>query len=169
MKKLILGLSLICALSACSINKQSLGLGKNSPDEFVVMKRKPLSMPPDYNLTPPKPGTKSNQQSNTSAEAERILFGSNEVESKDFSKSDKSFLDDINATDTQANIRDIVNEELENDPANNKYLINELMSWRKEDNSAVINNTKEAKRLKNNQTQGLSINEGYVPVLNNTK
>jgi hypothetical protein len=43
------------ALSACSGNtvKDTLGLNKASPDEYRVVSRPPLSVPPQFNLRPP--------------------------------------------------------------------------------------------------------------------
>lgn len=43
----------VSALSACSnATKQKLGLAKQAPDEFMVMSRAPLSLPPEYDLRP---------------------------------------------------------------------------------------------------------------------
>lgn len=40
-------------LSGCSnVTKQKLGLTKQAPDEFMVMSRAPLSLPPEYDLRP---------------------------------------------------------------------------------------------------------------------
>ena len=44
------------ALSGCSDAKEQLGLTRSAPDEFAVVKRAPLAMPPDYTLRPPRPG-----------------------------------------------------------------------------------------------------------------
>ncbi len=45
--------AVIMALSACSGVKKQLGLTKQSPDEFKVVARAPLSLPPDFSLRPP--------------------------------------------------------------------------------------------------------------------
>lgn len=48
---------LILALSGCSGGIQdALGMGKRSPDEFAVVSRAPLIVPPDFGLRPPRPG-----------------------------------------------------------------------------------------------------------------
>ncbi len=55
MKKTILMLAAglaIAMTSACS----SLSNRSNSPDEFRVVKKAPLIVPPDYSLRPPTPG-----------------------------------------------------------------------------------------------------------------
>ncbi|MBR82941.1 MAG: beta-barrel assembly machine subunit BamF, partial [Magnetovibrio sp.] len=40
-------------LVGCDSVRKSFGGGKNAPDEFVVYKRPPLSLPPEYGLRPP--------------------------------------------------------------------------------------------------------------------
>ena len=44
----------LAALAGCSGTVQEkLGLGKRAPDEFQVVRRAPLILPPDYSLRPP--------------------------------------------------------------------------------------------------------------------
>ncbi|MBQ9732290.1 MAG: DUF3035 domain-containing protein [Alphaproteobacteria bacterium] len=53
MRNLIIACCFLGLLSACgSLNKDKLGLGKNVPDETKVTTRKPLSIPPEYDLRP---------------------------------------------------------------------------------------------------------------------
>ena len=54
--------------------QQTLGLGKRAPDEFRVVRRAPLVIPPDYGLRPPEPGAVGRQQDN-SEQAREILTG----------------------------------------------------------------------------------------------
>jgi hypothetical protein len=167
MKKYIVYAVLIM-LSACSVNKSTLGLGRKTPDEFTVLKRQPLSMPPNYNKTPPKPGTIPEKEVSTKEEAEKSLFGET-IKESNLSNEDKYFLKELNSETYDPNIREKLNKEAINDPANNKYLINNLMFWNAEDNSPVIDNIEEAKRLKNNKQQGKNINYGEVPIIEKNK
>ena len=43
-------------LGACSHAASSLGMNKGAPDEFRVVAKAPLVVPPDYSLRPPTPG-----------------------------------------------------------------------------------------------------------------
>jgi hypothetical protein len=43
-------------LAGCASSQRALGLGKATPDEFRVVTKAPLVMPPDYSLRPPLPG-----------------------------------------------------------------------------------------------------------------
>ena len=50
---LFAALAAALSLSACADMKKELGIGRNSPDEFMVVKRAPLTLPPDDDLRPP--------------------------------------------------------------------------------------------------------------------
>lgn len=65
------------ALAACSGNDVSntLGLNKSAPDEFVVVSRPPLSVPPDFELKPPRPGEESPHAVSTQEQARKLLLG----------------------------------------------------------------------------------------------
>jgi hypothetical protein len=66
----------ILAMTACSGTVQErMGLSRRAPDEFQVVRRQPLVIPPDYRL--PAPGTPSpaQQQDVASRDAQAALFG----------------------------------------------------------------------------------------------
>lgn len=50
--KLLVAVMALLVLGGCTGVKDKLGLAKQSPDEFMVMSRAPLSLPPDYNNRP---------------------------------------------------------------------------------------------------------------------
>jgi hypothetical protein len=71
-----LALALLGAsLAGCDSTKEMLGLTKRSPDEFQVVSRAPLSMPPDYSLRPPSPGAPRPQEGTTIEQAQSIVTG----------------------------------------------------------------------------------------------
>ena len=53
------------ALSGCTGFKQAIGLEPTMPDEFEVVSRAPLTIPPDFDLRPPKPGAPRPQEVST--------------------------------------------------------------------------------------------------------
>jgi len=63
------------ALAGCEQTKRSLGIGKQPPDEFQVVSRPPLSVPPDFGLRPPQPGAPRPQEGETRDQAAAIVFG----------------------------------------------------------------------------------------------
>lgn len=48
----ILVLGLVLAVAACSWGRKDLGLANVSPDETQVEVRKPLSLPPEFDVRP---------------------------------------------------------------------------------------------------------------------
>tara|TARA_B110000503_G_scaffold33880_1_gene55044 strand:+ start:209 stop:535 length:327 start_codon:yes stop_codon:yes gene_type:complete len=61
--KIILFLITVCgilALNSCSSLKKGLGIEKEIPNEFLIEKRDPLVLPPDYKMLPP--GSKEKTQ-----------------------------------------------------------------------------------------------------------
>jgi hypothetical protein len=72
---IVLGLGVL-ALVGCGTRtvQETLGVGKRAPDEFQVVRRAPLVLPPDYNLRPPQPGA-SGPQGDATTQAEEILTG----------------------------------------------------------------------------------------------
>lgn len=62
------------ALGGCSSMAKSLGISKMPPDEFTVISKAPLVVPPDYNLRPPDPDIPRAKNVNTEAMAFRALF-----------------------------------------------------------------------------------------------
>lgn len=61
-------------LGGCSGFGRALGMSKTSPDEFAVVTKAPLVMPPDYELRPPKPGAERPQEIKASEAAKQALF-----------------------------------------------------------------------------------------------
>ena len=65
------------ALSACSSNtvKDTLGLNRSAPDEFRVVSRPPLSVPPEFTLRPPDSAAMLNNQPSASQKAQSLVLG----------------------------------------------------------------------------------------------
>ena len=66
--------SALC-LSACGGLRQSIGLTKVVPDEFVTVSTAPLTVPPEYGLRPPAPGQPRPQELAPESAARQILLG----------------------------------------------------------------------------------------------
>jgi len=64
----------LVSLSACESIRSAAGLTKQSPDEFAVVSKAPLIIPPDYNLRPPKPGAPPLNQVSPTESAEAALY-----------------------------------------------------------------------------------------------
>ena len=62
MKKIINLFALLFLLSSCENVQKGLGMKKDIPDEFLVEKRNPLVMPPNFDLLPPDSVNQNNQK-----------------------------------------------------------------------------------------------------------
>jgi hypothetical protein len=62
------------ALAGCETIRDAAGEAKSPPDEFAVVTKAPLVIPPDYNLRPPQPGAAPTNQSSPTQSAEAALF-----------------------------------------------------------------------------------------------
>src|SRR6478672_5890781 len=61
-------------LAGCNSFREATGANKDAPDEFAVVTKAPLIIPPDFNLKPPRPGAPpANQLSSTDA-AQAALY-----------------------------------------------------------------------------------------------
>ncbi len=67
----------LLALAGCARGslQNALGMGKRVPDEFAVVQRAPLTIPPDFELRPPRPGEVRPQTGTTSDQARAALVG----------------------------------------------------------------------------------------------
>lgn len=55
-KNIVAVLAVLMAVSACgNINRETLGLDKKAPNEFMVSTKAPLTLPPDADLKPVRP------------------------------------------------------------------------------------------------------------------
>lgn len=72
--RILMCLALIGSVAACGGTRQALGLDKNSPDEFAVVRTQPLVVPPDFSLRPPRPGEKRPEDLTSQAQAIAALF-----------------------------------------------------------------------------------------------
>ena len=161
---------LVC--SACSNPKKTLGLNRTAPDEFTVVARAPLTLPPDYNLTPPAEAVVAAERKTTTEKAKNTLFATSltsepvPVDVKD--KGANIILSKAGASATDAGIRDTIAKEgallIEQD----KDFTDRLVFWRDpgDDPTAVaVDAEKEAMRLQSNQALGKSVTEGETPTI----
>src|ERR1700730_8080711 len=70
------------ALAGCQSTRQALGLVKVVPDEFRVVSKAPLVVPPDYSLRPPSPGEPRPQELQPESQARAALLGQRAAEDR---------------------------------------------------------------------------------------
>jgi hypothetical protein len=64
----------VLLLAACDSIRSAVGTNKDPPDEFAVVTKSPLIIPPDYNLKPPKPGAPPLNQVSPTESAQAALY-----------------------------------------------------------------------------------------------
>ena len=64
----------LVALAGCDSLRRDAGLTKQSPDEFAVVTKAPLIIPPNFNLQPPAPGAPPLNQQDPTSSAQTALF-----------------------------------------------------------------------------------------------
>lgn len=158
-------LFLALGVSACSSTKEQLGLTKKSPDEFQVVKRAPLAMPPDYSLRPPEPGAPRPQEQSSYETARETIFGEGaQTQAPVPSNAGESLLQQAGATQADPNIRRTVDSELDISGESNKPVIKRLMNIGDDTPEGVeVDPVKEAERLKKNAEEGKPVTAGETP------
>ena len=173
MKKTTAFLSLALAvalLSGCESARKAFSGDKNAPDEFAVYSRPPLSLPPEYKLRPPAPGTIRPQVDSAKYRAERAILGS-VVRKGGVAKPLRgstglmALLRDTGAMNAAPDIRAIINEETSILSSQDQAFVDKLIFWvdDKEPGSTVVDARKEQKRIQENQALGKPLNEGETP------
>lgn len=61
--------------TGCTSTSRALGLQKNAPNEFNIVTKAPLVVPPEYNLRPPAIGESSQRNNYSQKAARRALIG----------------------------------------------------------------------------------------------
>ena len=95
------------SLGACSTMKDLSGVNKKTPDEFRVLSKPPLVMPPDYNLRPPRAGMPKPQQLAPSAQAINALFPGRATLPPSASAGEAAMIEAVGLGTVSANIRSV--------------------------------------------------------------
>lgn len=160
MKKIIL-LSLMATsvLGGCARAKQELGMTRREPDEFAIVKRAPLEIPPDLeqvtSLPAPQPGRARPQETSPELAAQAAL-GTSANLSDQTSSGESALLQKAGASNAVTNIRNQVDREAYEGSDKNRPVIKRLMNFgnKKDDGAAVVVDAPaEAERLKANKTR----------------
>lgn len=154
-------------LSACSSAKSALGLSKSAPDEFAVVTKAPLIVPPDFSLRPPKPGAPRPQELQPTQSARAALLGKQGISDAAPSTGETALLQNAGAGQVDPNIRAVLNEESGRLRQKEEGFADKVLFWQgdevKPSAPEVVDATNESDRLKQNKAEGKSPNEGTTP------
>lgn len=156
------------ALTSCSGAKKQLGLEKKVPDEFAVIKRAPLALPPGYELRPPQPGAPRPQEQAPDEQAKQVVFGETKTEEpKKYSSSEELFLNQAGANAIDTNIREKVDAESTEVDNSRKPVVKRLLSFGSpsKPSAQIVDAQKELERLQKNVDEGRDLSEGETPYI----
>jgi len=175
------------ALSACSSGsvKDTLGLTRNAPDEFRVVSRPPLSVPPQFALRPPANSDASTNRLSADQKAQSLISGGNPDEvrieeseasaktkkkketkaaGKPATGAESQFLKNAGADMADPKVRDDLVEE--------KFVAQEkveseswwdVMSILPDKKDPLVDAKKEAERIQKNEDEGKPVTDGKTP------
>jgi len=167
-------LSLVVApllLTACSGDvERTFGLTRDAPDEFTVTTRAPLSMPPDYTLTPPRPGASRPQELSAQQAAEAALApGAVLGAAPGPDSAGQQALVNQAGPPAPSDIRDKINQEASLDVPR-QGLTSQLMFWRASPEPGTqLDPAKESQRLRENAALGQPPTVGQTPIIQDKK
>lgn len=119
--------------SGCSSISGALGSSKHSPDEFAVVTKAPLVMPPDFSLRPPRPGARRPQDTIASQDAANTVFGPGATGGASGpSDGERMLIAAAGATDVDNSIRDLVDSEYYTIQRTNQNFANKILFWKGE-------------------------------------
>lgn len=158
----------LLALSGCggtSDLSRSFGLVRDSPDEFTVTTRAPLSMPPDFSLRAPDPGAPRPQERSAARAAEAALVPQSAIADATGQSAGQQALVQQAGPAAPAGIRARVDQDAAL-AGGDRSFADRLMFWRKPPTpGVVVDPTREAQRLKENAALGQSVEQGDTPII----
>jgi DUF3035 family protein len=155
------------ALGGCSAFENLGGGKKVSPDEFKIVSHSPLTMPPNAELRPPRPGEPRPQEVTPADQAKEALSPTlaGRVQDRVAGKqpatpgnaSEQALVAKASsgAGGVDPNIRAVVNKDTKTIADNDKSFIDSLIFWQdKAPSGTIIDPTKEQQRIRDAQASG---------------
>ncbi len=134
----------VCALAACTSFRNMAGLNKIPPDEFAVVSKAPLIIPPDYNLRPPTPGAAPINELPPTDAAAAALFGNQQqaatgarLPAGTYSRAEQTLMADAHVERANPGIRQIINSDEAAMQGADESFTNSLLFWREPETSDV--------------------------------
>jgi hypothetical protein len=129
--RVLIAASLVGAvgLGGCQSTSRALGLAKVTPDEFRVVTKAPLILPPDYSLRPPAPGEPRPQELQPESAARTALLGERTAEVR--SDGEKLLVTKAGGDKADPLIRYVVDDEFGGLAHKDRGFADWVMFWKK--------------------------------------
>lgn len=121
------------ALTACGGLRQSIGLTKVVPDEFVTVSTAPLTVPPEFGLRPPAPGQPRPQELAPESAARQILLGQRQSITR--TPGETALVTAAGADRADPLARYVVDDEFGDLAHKEESFANRILFWRRDDAS----------------------------------
>jgi hypothetical protein len=174
------GAALGLMLGGCSAFENLGGGKKVSPDEFKIVSHSPLTMPPNAELRPPRPGEPRPQETSPADQAKEALSPAlaGRVQARATAgppagapgdASEQALIAKASAGGVDPNIRSQVNRDTRTLAEQDKSFIDSLIFWQdKPPPGVVIDPEKEQQRLREAQASGKP-SSGATPTIERRK
>ena len=166
--KILCFLPISALLVGCSADsvRQTMGIGKQAPDEYLIVERAPLAIPPRDELRPPSGSDLETEYASLRKRAQDILIGSANGGEKPMSESELAFLSDAGALNSGSEIRHIIDTESGVRFVEDDRFVDELMFWTdKEGTEFIVDPVAEAESLRRNALSGMPVTYGASPTI----
>ncbi len=159
------------ALVGCDTASKVIGNQKDAPDEFAVYQQPPLSLPPEFALRPPEPGS-LRPQAITPTDQARAALLRRQASVQSAAPRDPNLSDGLNAimqrtgaSQSDPSIREVVNAETTLLSREDERLADKMIFWveSKPFGGTVIDAAEEQRRIRENLALGKPLTEGEVP------
>ena len=167
--RIIVSIFAVAAVTACSNAREALIPSKQAPDEFAVYTRAPLTIPPEYNLSVPTPGSERPQDVNPRDIAEQAILGTTSSQSgtaQPTTPGIQALLQNTGANDADPSIRQLINQESSVLAQEDQTVMESIIFWQTPtEYGSAVDGDEETKRIQENQALGQPINTGEVPTI----
>jgi hypothetical protein len=157
------------SLIGCESLREAAGIAKEPPDEFAVVTKSPLVIPPEFSLRPPKPGAAPTNQSSPTQAAQSALFGEDPATAAaalpgTFSQEERIVLANSRGANADPAIRKQIASDAKAMEATDDSFTDELLfQTSKPDTGAPLNADAEAQRIQNAKTNGQAAGTASPP------
>jgi hypothetical protein len=153
------------AVSGCSGAREQLGLTRTSPDEFAVVRRAPLEIPPEFSLRPPAPGAARPQETATIDEAANAVLGS-APRGANITSGEEALMMDAGVR-YNPDIRAILDQDLANTAERDQPVAKRLLNIGKKQlpPATIVDANAEAERIRKNAEEGKAVTDGETPTI----
>jgi len=126
----VVALTAAAGLGGCQSASRAMGIAKVTPDEFRVVTKAPLVIPPEYALRPPAPGEPRPQELQPESAARAALAG--QAAAAQRSDGERLLVARSGAEKSDPLIRYVVDDEFGDIAHKDKSFADRVMFWRKD-------------------------------------